>query len=602
MSDRRRPWWLRPRSFRPTAVVGLTLATALLTLAGSSRAQTNIPAPPPPPETLLVLPALPPGPAKAADPGVSPRVGQGSVPDSTGLIPSRPPGPPEMPPLREAEERIGNLLDLVQEPEAEVNVVIGRSKLLRVRQGQALSRVAIANPNIADVRLLDDGRSLNVYGLSYGSTSLTVFDNQDKPVSFLIRVSIDAPDMQGRLRQIFPGADVRIRQIGPQVVLEGQVPDAKTMAEVLQLVEAELRGAAVNVLGRANIQGQGVMERAVPVTERASRPADLDVSRAAFQNDAAGSGPNPVVSAPLAPETAAVATASQTPAGFGPLEDFPTRSGGGTIPVGTIINRVKVPGPRQVLLHVKIAELNRSALRQIGVNWLDTRNNAIMGSALGGIGGMAASNDRLPLTLGGTTQNAAYSPLGFLPGQIATPIPGRLQAPGFQPVASAFSAVASMAPTASSQLFGIFNAGEFNLFLNALRQNDLAKILAEPNLVTLDGQPARFLAGGSFPYPVPQTTTAGGVAITIAFRDFGAILQFLPHILAGDVIRLDVEPAFSQLMCAFPGRADSPVRSRRSRACSNGSSCTPRRAARHGPRRARCCPRRRRSRRNGPAP
>ena len=72
-------------------------------------------------------------------------------------------------------------------------------------------------------------------------------------------------------------------------------------------------------------------------------------------------------------------------------------------------------------------------------------------------------------------------------------------------------------------------------------------MLAEPNLVTLDGQPARFLAGGSFPYPVPQTTTAGGVAITIAFRDFGAILQFVPFILAGDIIRMDVEPSFSQL-------------------------------------------------------
>ena len=52
----------------------------------------------------------------------------------------------------------------------------------------------------------------------------------------------------------------------------------------------------------------------------------------------------------------------------------------------TIINRVVIPGPRQVLLHVKIAELNRQALRQIGVSWLDTKGKSIIGSSIGGIG------------------------------------------------------------------------------------------------------------------------------------------------------------------------------------------------------------------------
>ena len=50
----------------------------------------------------------------------------------------------------------------------------------------------------------------------------------------------------------------------------------------------------------------------------------------------------------------------------------------------TIINRVVVPGPRQVLLHVKIAELNRQAMRQIGVSWLDTKGQSIIGSSAGG--------------------------------------------------------------------------------------------------------------------------------------------------------------------------------------------------------------------------
>ena len=77
----------------------------------------------------------------------------------------------------------------------------------------------------------------------------------------------------------------------------------------------------------------------------------------------------------------------------------------------------------------------------------------------------------------------------------------------------------------------------------------MAKILAEPNLMTLDGQPAQFIAGGLFPYPVPQSSSIpGGTAVvTVQFAKFGAILNFLPQILANDVIRLDVEPVFSQL-------------------------------------------------------
>ena len=98
-------------------------------------------------------------------------------------------------------------------------------------------------------------------------------------------------------------------------------------------------------------------------------------------------------------------------------------------------------------------------------------------------------------------------------------------------------------------LFGVFNAGHFSLFINVLRQNAMAKILAEPNLVALDGQPARFLVGGQFPFPVPQSSSIpGGTAVvTIQFRRFGTILNFLPQILPNDVIRLDVEPVISQL-------------------------------------------------------
>ena len=173
----------------------------------------------------------------------------------------------------------------------------------------------------------------------------------------------------------------------------------------------------------------------------------------------------------------------------------------------TIINRVVIPGPRQILLHVKIAVLNRTAIRQLGISWLDAKGNSIVGSTAGQIG-----------TVAGTVDSTATPP-------------------------------SSYAASSGGQLFGIFDAPHFSLFINALRSNALAKILAEPNLMALDGQPARFLAGGVFPFPVPQSSSIpGGTAVvTVQLYPFGTSLIFIPQILPNDVIRLDVEPSISQL-------------------------------------------------------
>jgi pilus assembly protein CpaC len=200
-------------------------------------------------------------------------------------------------------------------------------------------------------------------------------------------------------------------------------------------------------------------------------------------------------------------------------------AGGGGVGRGVaIINRVTVPGPRQILLHVKIAEINRSATRDIGVSWLYARGKSIIGSPIGNNGTFS------------TTASAAYKS-----------VTGAQQFQG--PATGNFSSSSTAMPGANSQLFGIFQAGHFSLFIDALRSNSLAKILAEPNLVALDGQPARFLVGGMFPFPVPQSSSIpGGTAVvTVQFQRFGTILTFLPQILPNDVIRLDVEPVISQL-------------------------------------------------------
>ncbi|MCF8122107.1 MAG: type II and III secretion system protein family protein [Desulfarculaceae bacterium] len=91
---------------------------------------------------------------------------------------------------------------------------------------------------------------------------------------------------------------------------------------------------------------------------------------------------------------------------------------------------------------------------------------------------------------------------------------------------------------------GGFHSGQTQIsaFLDILKENGLAKILAEPNLVAASGQQADFLAGGEFPIPVPQREN-----ITITYKKFGVQLSFLPEVRPGKRIRLTVAPEVSEL-------------------------------------------------------
>jgi pilus assembly protein CpaC len=148
-----------------------------------------------------------------------------------------------------------------------------------------------------------------------------------------------------------------------------------------------------------------------------------------------------------------------------------------------IINLLQVPGVQQVMLKVQLAELDRRAVRQIGAD---------------------------------LTYN------------------------------SASNFIATAAAGGSGNILGVFNSGEFTILLNALRRNDVAKILAEPNLVTLSGHEARFQSGGEFPVPVAQM--GGGAGNNqVQFKPFGVQLAFIPYIQDGGRIRLHVEPEVSTI-------------------------------------------------------
>jgi pilus assembly protein CpaC len=93
----------------------------------------------------------------------------------------------------------------------------------------------------------------------------------------------------------------------------------------------------------------------------------------------------------------------------------------------------------------------------------------------------------------------------------------------------------------------LFDRGsEIGAFILALQGQGLFRSLAEPNLLAMDGKQASFLAGGEFPYPVPQVSS-GGTTITVVFKEFGVRLNFTPTITNSGNIHMEVEPEVSTL-------------------------------------------------------
>jgi pilus assembly protein CpaC len=120
---------------------------------------------------------------------------------------------------------------------------------------------------------------------------------------------------------------------------------------------------------------------------------------------------------------------------------------------------------------------------------------------------------------------------------------------------SVFSTVGTLLGATTTGPFGtilanIFNNGRgtsLDVMLTALEQQGLVRRLAEPNLIALSGDTARFLAGGEFPVPVPSTSTSGVPTIAIQYKKFGVELAFVPTVLSRGVINLRVEPSVSEL-------------------------------------------------------
>lgn len=162
-----------------------------------------------------------------------------------------------------------------------------------------------------------------------------------------------------------------------------------------------------------------------------------------------------------------------------------------------VINNIQVGGVQQVLLQTRVMEVSRTRLRTLGVDWGEFNGNDFAVSSVSGLIGNYATNAGSITSTGGET---------FTFGIV----------------------------TGANSFFGL---------LEALRENNMMKILAEPDIVAVSGRSASFNVGGEFPIIVPQSLGT----VSIEYKKFGTQIDFVPIVLGNGRIRLEVRPRISEI-------------------------------------------------------
>lgn len=277
-----------------------------------------------------------------------------------------------------------------------------------IRPGQALERVAVGNPAVADALLLKQRSgppTVLVVAKKPGVTDLMIWSRNVAPVTYAVQVDAVAPEADG--------AKVELSAAG--ATIRGESADAGAAARTRQAAQAAVSGA----------DGKGG---------------------------------------------------------------------------GVVVDRSVVPVSNTVQVDVKVVEISKTVLKEVGLNFVKSSGGFTFGQF---------SPASLTKVSGGSTPTFD----------------------GLLPMGSAFNLVAAWAKE------GIFAN------LSLLESNGLVRVLAEPSLVALSGQSASFLAGGEIPIPVPQALGT----TTIQFKPFGIGLTVSPTVLSKDRIALKVAPEASDL-------------------------------------------------------
>jgi pilus assembly protein CpaC len=339
-----------------------------------------------------------------------------------------------------AVDEINRAISHISEPVAELRLEQGHSKVVLLKQN--VVRASIADPEIVETTPFTQ-REVELIGKAPGRTTVTLWlgDQQTSELfSFVVHVQPPQKDLSVRDQEVkkleqqvgrlFPNSFIRLIPVADKIIVKGQARDAEEAAQIMSVLR---RGGPNGGARNSGSMGSG-----------SSRPSVVDG-----------------------------ALADPVEVDLDPIS--------GTM---SIINLIRIPGEHQVMLKVRIAELKRTAARNMSASF-----SGDFGDFLVDLSGAANPN---------------------------------------------------------SVVSGTFSKDSFELALEALESHRVAKVLAEPTLVTISGRPATFISGGEFAVPTVVGVDGVGAAST-TFRGYGTLLQFTPTVLDKDRIRLQVNPQFSTL-------------------------------------------------------
>jgi len=367
-------------------------------------------------------------------------------------------------------------------------VSLGLGMSLLVQFPFELKDVVVSDPDKVDAVVQASNRVFLI-AKKLGQTNTFFFDTRGQQILTLeVSVGADIKGLDGILKRYVPGSNIQVEMAGKAAVLSGTVRtplDAKRAADITcQFV------AANSSLGTPSVAG-GPSSTNMSVTNTTS-PSRGQYEAQTQSQAAACSGPNKLV-----------------------------------------ISLLTVEGEEQVMLKVTVAEVQRSLLKQLGVNIGAVINAGNFTTAL-------LSANALPLTAAaglGTLPVPALGTAGFDPSEPITCATG--------------GQLCNWNTGPADNTFG--NSGVTNGFsgrnsrvvkaLRALERDGLIRTLAEPNLTAVSGETANFLAGGEFPIPVVDTD--GRLSVT--FKKFGVGLAFTPVVLSEGRISLKIDSEVSEL-------------------------------------------------------
>lgn len=350
-------------------------------------------------------------------------------------------------------------------------VAIGAGKSFMVQFPFGLKDVLVSDPGKVDAVVQSSDRVFLI-AKQAGATNAFFFDeNGNQVLTIEISVGADLGGLEDLLRRLLPGSNVRAEIAGSALVLTGAV--------------------------RTPLDSNRAAEIALQFAEANEDLIDQSVTTKSATSGATGNSAN---------------STSTTQSGRGGQKK--------------VINLISVEGEEQVMLRVTVAEVQRSLLKQFGINVGALINSGNFTTAV-------LTENALPLTAAaglGTLPVPGVATTGTSAGQLS------LFNTGPNGAGNPFgnSGIATAWQTGNQAIAGA---------IRALERDGLVKTLAEPNLTAVSGEAANFLAGGEFPVPVVDSNGQQSVS----FKKFGVGVSFTPIVLSEGRISLKIETEVSEL-------------------------------------------------------